>query len=232
MDKKNDIFDALLYASAPYAGKNETEEYDSADQKLTMSPKAKKKMMKRLKRERKYTERHETYRPALEIMKRAAVVVLVIMSIGFAGVISVEASRDTLYDFIIEWYENSIFFKYESYADEIPEIVLEYKEPYPGEDYTRFEVAKSQYIYSIEFERGGETITYNQNLLSHYAFKLADNYSEIDEIIVNGGDGVSATYVIDGKLFTMIMWNDGKYLYRLSGNASKDELIRIAETLN
>lgn len=234
MDNKNDLFDALLYAAAPSMGKKELETYDSADPNIKLSPKAERKILKRLKREVKYAERHETYRPALEIMKRAAIIVLVVMSVGFAGVISVEAARDSLYDFIVEWYENSIFFKYKIGEDGIPDEIEEYKEPYPGDGYVRYEVARSTYRYTLEFERGGVVISYNQNLLSHYAFKLADNYSEFREIIVNGGDGVMTTYVSDGKLNAMIMWNDGKYLYRLSGSADQvDEelLMSIAMTM-
>lgn len=235
MDNKNDIIDALLYAAAPTMGKKELELYDSVDPNIKMSPKAERRILKRLKREAKYAERHKVYRPAVEVMKRAAIIVLVIMSIGFAGVISVEAARESLFDFIIEWYEKSIFFKYELDDDGMPNEITEYKEPVVGEEYARFEIAKNKYRYSLEYVSGGKVITYNQNLLNHYAFKLADNYSEFFEISVNGGEGVLTTYVSDGVMYTIIMWNDGRYLYRLSGSTDtvdKDELIRMAESIN
>lgn len=234
MSKERDMMDVLLYAAAPLSIQKELDEYNNADPDITLSPKAKKQIMRRLKREIKYHERHKTYRPAVEWLKRAAVIVLVVMSVGFAGIISVEASRDSLYDFIVEWYENSIFFKYTFDDDGIPSEILDYREP-TVDGFARYEVSKSQYRYNLEFERDGTVITYHQNPLSHYAFKLADNYSEIREVTVNGCEGVVTTYVSGGELHMMIMWHDGEYLYRLSGCADDvDEalLMSIAETIS
>lgn len=231
-NKKNDLFDALLYASAPYAGKKELEEYESAAPELTMSPKAKQRMLKRLKREKNYIERHAAYHPVYESFKRVAVIVLIVMSLGFTCVVSVEAVRIKLSEVIVEWYEDSIFVKYEvEEAVTLPDVILEYKEPAMDGDFKRYEISKTEYRYSLEYESENTVISYNQNLLAHYAAKVSDNYTEIADISVNGHEGIMTTFTKNGAPQIMLMWDDGVYVYRISGNTSFEELLRLAESI-
>lgn len=104
------MLDALLYAAAPYAGRNELEEYYSADPSLTLSDRAKKRILKRLRREKNYRERHETYNPVLEYAKRAVSVILIILSIGFVSALSIDAVRETMWEVILKWYDEYIDF--------------------------------------------------------------------------------------------------------------------------
>ena len=51
-------------------------------------------------------------------------------------------------------------------------------------------------------------------------------YKNKDSVIINGYDGV---YYSDASDFNGIVWNNGYFIYRIQGNISKDELIKIAE---
>lgn len=230
MSKKIDLLDTLLYTSAPQAGENERKEYDDAS--MTMTPSAKKKMMKRLEREKNYIERSENYHPVREAMKRVAVAALVVLSVGLAGVVSVEAVRTTLWDTVVEWYEDNIRILYvKNEALEAMDGIRDYREPVPGGEYVRYDVSKSTHRYCLEYERGDTVITYQQYLLENHAGKLADNYTDIRRISINGYEGILTVYTSEDEDNTMITWNDGTYLYRLSGNTTVEELLRIAETV-
>lgn len=232
MSKEIDLLDTLLYTSASQAGTNERKEYDDADESLTLSPAAKKKLMKRLEREKNYIERSENYHPVREVLKRVAVAALVVFSVGFAGVVSVEAVRTTLWDTVVEWYEDNIRILYvKNEALEAMDGIRDYREPAPGGEYVRYDVSKSMYRYCLEYERGDTVITYQQYLLENHASKLADNYTDIRKISINGYDGILTVYTSDDEDNTMITWNDGTYLYSLSGNTTVEELLRIAETV-
>jgi len=232
MSKKNDILDALLYASASEAGKNELWEYENADPSLKLSDSAKNRLIRRLEREEKYRAIHKTYRPLHEFAKRAAAVVLVVMMVGFVGVISVEAVRVSIWETVVEWYEDNIRIRYEKddAASPLSEI-LDYKEPDPGSEYTRFELSRSTNRYSLEYECGDRLISYQQYLISNHAGKMSDGYDNVRDITVNGSPGILACASSEHSDVTMITWNDGVYLYRISGSIPAEELIAIAETV-
>ena len=85
-----DNMDILLYAAAPYAGKNELGEFEKADES-ELSPKAEKRIFKKIQRRIDYYEKHEKFHPVFETLKRVAVIVLAVMSISFVSALSIEA---------------------------------------------------------------------------------------------------------------------------------------------
>ncbi len=165
--KHFDEMDMLLYAAVKHAGKNEIEEYNSADTSVKMSDNAEKRIVKllhkedrRIEREQKYIERHTTYYPVREILKRVAVVVLVVMSVGFAGALSIEAVRVEIRNAVVAWFEEylDIDFKIDE-IEQVTDVILEYKEPQLGEEYVRYEIMKSEYKYYIEYENDNVLIS-------------------------------------------------------------------------
>ena len=133
--QKLDELDIQLYAIIPNVRSKDIDIYNAADP-TKISDKSSKKIFSRIKREINYIEAHEKYRPALEMWKRAAVVVLVVMSVAFASVMSVEAVRNAIWEAVTTWYNESIHFKYVGDDNAAaPDILLEYKEPIVGDDY-------------------------------------------------------------------------------------------------
>ena len=137
---KIDEMDRLLYSAMSYVEHKEIEEYEKAvDIPVILSEKDKKRILRRIKRAGGYREKHKVYHPVWKILKRVAVVVLVILSLGFAGAVSIEAVRATIWETIVEWYEEKIHFAYVNVGDAaVPKRILEYKEPALGDEYKRW----------------------------------------------------------------------------------------------
>lgn len=227
-----DELDIQLYAIMPNVRSKDIDIYNAADP-TKISDKSSKKILRRIKREIKYIEAHENYRPAVEGWKRAAAVILVIMSVGFASVMTVEAARNAIWEAVTTWYKESIFLKYISDVDvATPEMLLEYKEPIVGDDYERYEVTKNDYKFVVEYESDLSLIIYQQSLLNDYEVWLSNHETEAYIVDINGCQGEVTSYVINGVQYSTIIWKDGSYAYMMSGNLSIDELGNIAKTIS
>ena len=237
MNKKAeiDMIDVLLYASAPYTGKNEIAAYNAADPEIRLSAKARKRIQKRLRLEREYKEQHERYSPVWEISKRIAIVVLVVLSLSFVSVMSVEAVRVALWEAILEWGEESIHIWYESTVEE-PEVlteIFEYKEPRGiGEEYVRYDGNKTKYNYTIEYESENCSISYSQDLLMNKGLYSSNENTVAENIMVHQYQGVMLEYEVYGVKMIQLVWSDNKYIFSLSGNVSSDYLISLAESVS
>ena len=234
-----DMIDVLLYASAPYTGKNEIEAYNVADPEIRLSEKAKKRIQNRLRREREYKEQHERYSPVWEISKRVAVIILVVLSVSFVSVMSVEAVRVALWEAILEWGEESIHIWYES-TDGEPEVlteILEYKEPRGiGDEYVRYEGYKNDYRYCVEYEKNDCIITYHQELLKDNSMYLSNEDTSVQEIQIQSHLGIMSEFFAGNTKITTITWTDDEYIYILIFNTLTDgipfeDMIEIAESV-
>ena len=227
-----DELDIQLYAIMPFVKSKDVEVYNAADPDR-ISEKNSKKVLRKIKREINYIKAHEKYRPALVMLKRAAVIVLIVMSVAFASVMSVEAARNAIWEAITTWYEERIHLQYvgeeNAYA---PETLLEYKEPTVGDDYERYVGMENEYAFSIEYENSTSLITYQQSVLKDYDVWLSNHDSESSAVEINGYCGELTSYVINGIDYHTIVWTDDVYAYSLSGNIELNELIRIAETIH
>lgn len=230
---KTDEMDLLLYSAMTYVEHKEIEEYDkAAEVPVTLSQKDRKRILKRIKRAGAYREKHEVYRPVHEILKRITVVVLVILSVGFMGTISIEAVRTAIWDTIVEWYENSIYFAYGNGDDSVvPDRILEYREPVLGDEYERYEF-KNEFNYVVEYESDQSLITYSQNLLEDFSIMLSNHDTEMTDITLNGYPGTMTVFTTEGVTQTTIIWHDNEYVYRMSSNLSYEELLKIAESIH
>ena len=230
--QKLDELDIQLYAIMPHVRSKDIDIYNSADP-TKISERSSKKILRRIKREIKYIEAHEKYRPAVEGWKRAAAVVLIIMSVGFASVMTVEAARNAIWEAVTTWYKESIFFQYIGGDDTmVPDTLLEYKEPVVGDEYERYEVIKNESSYVIEYECDSALITYKQSPLKDYEVLLSNHATTASIVDINGGEGEATSYVINGVEYNTIIWNDGRYAYKLNSNLSIHELLLVANTVS
>lgn len=229
--KKYDNMDLLLYAGASYAGEKEAAWFNDVDPNITLSEKADKRIYRKLKRRIAYDEKRENYSPILENLKRVAVVVLAILSISFAGALSIEAVRVDIYNAIIEWFDKSYRISFEEKPEVTTERILEYKEPILPENYGRYEIRKSKIDYFIEYESVDGLVTYSQSLFENYISDWSNEETLIESIQINGFDGIKATYTVSDTTTTSIIWHDDIYVYSLSGSLPYEELLKIAETI-
>lgn len=229
---KPDSMDLMLYAAMPFVKNKELDEYNAAESSEDIPSSFKKKLLRCIKRERNYNERHEIYRPALETCKRVAIVVLIIFSVGFAGAMSVEAVRNEIYNAVVEWFEKSlsISFKDDNTKTELNEI-LEYREPQLGDDYSRYEIQKNEYRYMVEYENESVLVTYCQSISEDYSILRSNENTIAEDIEVSGYPGLMTTYLVNGITTTTILWQDDEYTYSLSSNLPHDDLLKISNSI-
>ena len=227
MDKtpQIDMFDAMLYAAAPHAGRRELEEYHAADPAMQRSARAKRRIVKRAKR---------GPTPILLYAKRVAMIALIVMSIGFAAMLSIEAVREAIVNAIVEWYEESIAVSFMREEEVVaPTEILEYREPRGlGEEFVRYEVRKSQSSMSIDYESDTVLIIYRQGLLESFDAYISNEESVMKDIQVNGYPGLITLTATEVGQQRTIVWHDNEYSYVITGNMSADELLKLAESVN
>lgn len=223
---RGDVLDALLYASAKSAGENERGVYEAASPGEEFSEREMKRIIRRAKQPQSLKKR------AAIVMKRVAMVVLVILSLSFTCAMSVESVRESFWQSIFEngTYRTTIRYTTEE-GEILPDEIAEFKEPHPGEAYERREIGKSRFKYHIEFTKDGSKVIYHQSLLKDYEFTVTERFDTgtptTEKVRVNGCDGIRI--LVGGTAY--INWHDNVYVYSLSGNVPYEELLRIAETL-
>lgn len=229
--KKYDNMDLLLYAGASYAGEKEAAWFNDVDPNITLSEKADKRIYRKLKRRIAYDEKRENYSPILENLKRVAVVVLAILSMSFAGALSIEAVRVDIYNAIIEWFDKSYRISFEEKPEVGTDRILTYKEPQLPKEYSRYEIKKDDVQYCVEYENEDTLVIYRQRLLQNYSSDRSNENTLIEEIQINGYNGVMEEYTAAEITTTSIIWHDNTYVYSLSSDLTYEELLKIAETV-
>ena len=102
MKRTPDLSDELLRNAAKCAGNNELNEYkETICDELT--PEVKEEIFENLKKEQEDFESKKKSSPFTKMLQRVAVIILVIISVSFACILSVEAARDALWDAIIKF---------------------------------------------------------------------------------------------------------------------------------
>lgn len=231
---KTDQMDLLLYAAMAAATPKDLAPDDASSEipRMQLSPKAERRIWKRIRRETEYTDAQTGYHPIREQLKRAALIFLVITSIGFTCMMSVEAIRNAVFQFFVQWYEKSIHVQL-AVDDNVdaPTTILTYKEPIVGEEFERYEIQRNENNYIIEYESTDTLIVYHQDLLHNYNKALSNNETELFKIEMNGYEAMYTQYETFGVHMVSILWHDGEYAYSLSANMDFETLYAIAQTV-
>ena len=226
-----DDMDILLYAAASYAGKNELDEFEKADESK-LSPKAEKRIFRKIQRRIDYHEKREEFHPVLETLKRVAVIVLAVMSIGFVGALNIEAVRSDIYNAVIQWFDKKLGISFDDVPADAPDRILDYKEPVLPEEYERFEMKKDELGFSVEYENEDSLIIYWQRPLNGYGSFLSNERTNVEDINVMGHDGIKTVFESHGVTTITIIWKDKEYAYMLSGDIPYEDLLKIAESID
>lgn len=167
-----------------------------------------------------------------QVLKKAAVICLVTVSLLFAAAMSIEPVRAAFWEAIVTWYDEYIGINFD-YEDEgyiptkIERVILpDIPEGWETVELTSDSVTVFYMIYGTE----GEYITYQQ-MTSDDGEIWVDNTDCIFEMILLNEkyDAYLCTHN-DGRY--QIIWKN-RYVFAISGeNVDLDVLIGIAETIN
>lgn len=160
--------------------------------------------------------------------KRVAVILIVLALTLTTAVFSVEALRVPVIEFFMKVYEEfTSLFVDDSDTEYNDDFVFEPKTPKVVLD--GFEVTqerKNELMYQLEYiSADGRRYYYKQNTLYQNQKIDVDKYNEV---IDNQGRKYYY-YVIEEKY--NLVWYDNQYSYMIYGDISKDEMLKVAQSL-
>ncbi len=236
MNKSNkiDALDLQLYAVMHDIPDEDAAIYDALTP-VEVPQKTWNRIERKLKRRIRYAEQHTEYSPVYEVFKNLVATVLLIMSLGFACMMSIRGVREAIRETITTWYENSIFVQCvcdeEEEQGQVPETILEFKEPVIENGYSVYEKNKTDYMYVISYINDKKEFFYQQGVLGYYDTWLSNHDTDMRDITVRDCSGKLTESYVKGALYRTIIWHDSSYAYMIAGSMEISDLIAIAETV-
>ncbi len=165
------------------------------------------------------------------VAKRVACYVVVVLTCLFVTVFSVKALREPFISFVVRTYEKftSIFVDKDTVEPRAASTDFEIMLPtYIPEGYEMEEIVRDADVCMCLFVNdNGKEIFFTQHF-NDSALTTIDTEKVIyEQIIINSVDGLFYT----NKDISCIVFGNEKYSFNISGDLSKKELIKIAESI-
>ena len=220
-----DQLDTLLYEYAPRARELWLDTLPGRDQvpEHTFSRRFVRRMEQLIRRQRRSPRMART----LLVLKRTVAAVLVLLSVSFAGLMTVEAFRERVIQMVTQVFEELTEFRYRSTSanTEIPEVIFGYIPEGMNEiEHTVRPGVRTHIKYE---DAAGRFFELRQTLLlpgDSYTSILNTENAITENIMVRGQDAIANFKSGD----TTILWSEGNVLYRLYGNINMETLKEIA----
>jgi hypothetical protein len=206
-------------------------ELDDSD--VVLSDRIQKKIEKLIRRES--THRASGFAQFKNILSKAAIIMLVVISVMFTAMISISAIRTAIWEIVTEWYEEYVAVGYE------PEEGLEVVEPPTKIEEIRKPtllplgaeeevVANGKRQFACDYYLGENwCLTFNQFLIQDEVGKFDGEHAEVREITIGEYKAYLLTYAQNEYT---IHWNDGEYAYSIMSDVlSLDDLIAVAKNV-
>lgn len=227
MDKDFDmkLVKALIEAEKIYLEELPSEE--ELENYHTFSDEFNIKMEKLINGERK----KQWYRKLPFINNRVAAVFLVGLVVLAVSTFSVEAWRLKFFDYVLniqEEYTEIKFNKTDEYVERKDNELVIYKPEYipKGYEITDEETLHSMYI--AEYKNAEDKyLIFHQYTLEGTGMQIDTEGTTLEDITINGSEG----YFYHNKGYNNILWNDGYYGFMISGEISKEDIFKIAESV-
>lgn len=159
--------------------------------------------------------------------KRVAAAVIIVVAALTVTVFSVDAIATPVKNFFIQMYEkfSVVVFNKPETSSEIDFVI---KHPTPPDGFTIKKEWDMNVDYSCDYEGpDGEELTYWQGISGSGQFVLDTEGVQTENQLVNGITGIYFT----NKGYAQLLWSDGIYDYLLVGNLSREEILRVAESI-
>ena len=195
----------------------------------------------------------EQNKRALCVARRAAVYVMIVMSLLLALILSVSALRNALWNAAVEWFDDHISIRFEQPsvpegpADDPsqnggtttpdlpvappPTTIEEIRKPRDLPEGVEEEIlmnTQTMFViayYSADMDLG----VYTQAPLTDKDVDY-DNDCEVEEMMLGSATAIMLKYA-DGRI--ILSWNDGAYRYKLESEVwSKDEILMLGESIS
>ena len=227
---KNDKLDALIIMSGDVLIKKNYELYQNTDVSGVIRPKSlDRRVMRNINREKRKKEHGNLYK----YLRRCAVLILVVCTVSFAVMMSVEAVRSAVWNAIIEFFDDYLSISYVM-DSEVPGKIEQKSEPEIGRpEWEKQVVADNNSMYVVVYRENGEKIiTYMQRVIDENNTWFDNENTEIQNIKIGEMSAV-LMFRTDMQTYSL-SWSDGRYEYSLESHSSeitKEDLISFAKTL-
>lgn len=222
------ITEEMLYECAPEAEKLWLDSLPADDQipEHTFSRRFERRM-KKLIREHK---RSLPARRALTVVKRTAAVAFLIAALSFSGMMTVEAHRARFIEIMTEAFPGLTRFTFfSSWSGDVRIGVIDFGYLPAGMTEFRRNISDETQEMTVWFlDREGSQLKLRQQVITESeGFTLVFNTegASVTTISIGGRDAV----LIEKAGITTLMWEDGPYLFILTGEISSEEIIAIAD---
>lgn len=188
------------------------------------SPKFEKKIEKLINRRRK-----PYFRMINTVGKRVACIALAIFIASATTVMSVDALRNAVFNFFSDLFGSTSTVRVvidEQHPKTIEDL---YEITYDLSDFKLDSNDVSEWYIRKEYIHDNKVIVfyqYTQDMFDGSVINTED--VDIKETEING---FSATYFLDNQGNYKIIWDNGKYIFTILSNLSKDEVFEIAESV-
>ncbi len=158
--------------------------------------------------------------------KKVACFIIVLLIASTTTIFSVEALREPFVDYVLEFYEKyvAVYFK----DDELTtELIDEFCEPaYLPDGFVKTEERTDYFSYECEYEFNGKVIVFTQMIDSNGNININSEVDIFENIDINGNEAIYSEKYNEGSIFLK-----SHYVYIISGEISKEELIKVAESI-
>jgi len=221
-----DHIDSLLYEHAPRARELWLSTLPDRDDvpEHTFSRRFERRMAQLLRRQRRSPRMNQT----LLVLKRTVAAVLVLLSVSFAGLMTVEAFRERVIQMVVQVFEELTDFRFNSTTDEattVPDISFAYLPD--GMNMITCETFNNLHSWYLYEDTNGYYFDLRQSVITKntWSNKILDTQGAITENwILRGNEVTCATKNGEHTL----LWSEGNILFTLSGNITLEELKNIA----
>lgn len=233
MNEKFDKLDALILLAGDVLIE---EELAYAREVLDPEIEISKRTDRRILRYIRHTQKKPGYHPVLDVMKRVAVVVLVIGTVLFASAMSIDAVREKFWNAIVEWYEDyiAVMFVDDAAEDTMANVEFEVREPsYLPNGFTKGRQIKKDFSCSTIYIYNEQEVLFLEQLMDTTSDLKIDNNCIATDIMVNKYPGILIEYSNTEHYYTII-WKDEYYYYKLSSlleHFFKEEALNIASSI-
>lgn len=230
-DKTERIFNAMLKAAAEEATIQEMDELPSREELEKMHPRSEA-LDKRVAKIIGKHERMETRKKAARIFTRVAAAVGIFFTVGFAALMSVEASRVFILNTIISMQYNYVRFDFTDSEKDLqsPDLanLLEGFLPVGFEYEGSFHLETTTiYRYSNE---AGVRLIFQQHMGATWSVMVVELNREF--FIID--EESHKIYVFDSNVDgyeNVIMWADDNYVFNIISDVDIDTLVNIARNM-
>lgn len=235
--QKESLFDALLAYAVKENAINEINEIPTEEQikeSMSFSEAFESKMQRLIKK-----HRHKRFlRTTYKYSKKVAMLVSIIISLGFGTLMTAEAVQHAVISTVVEWYEdyNGFIFKNTSNKSD-KEILDKAKIKLPTYIPDGFELSESEeyegfklYLYK---NNKGKNLIFNSTVVIDKSETLIDNeYTDYEIIEINGNE----VYLFSGKGgdydYASAIWIEGNVKYEIESWIGTIEVIRMVKNIN